>query len=115
MVSAVAFVQSKARLVAMLANVMMMADLNSCERCDSSRSELMAASPATVSTTMNSNGCCSISAHISIMMTCVMNAVRESIKTRMNMGTMAYGSIYTCTKVLRTKSAVSSTKSSISA
>ena len=67
----------------------MMAVLNSCERCVNSRSELMATSPATLSTTMNSKVCCSMMAQMNIMVICVMKAVRESMNTRMKMGTIA--------------------------
>ena len=71
------------------ARVMMRAVLKSCERLDSSRSEVMATSPATSSTTVNSKGCCSMLAQMSTMVVCVMKAVRESMKMRMKMGTMA--------------------------
>ena len=89
MVSAVAWVQSKVRLTAMQEMVMLMADLKSCERWESSRRELMATMPATVSTTTNSNGSCSMMAQMSIIVKCVIKAVLESIKMRMNMGTIA--------------------------
>ena len=71
----------------------MKAVLNNCERWLSSRSELMATRPAIDSTAMNSKGCCSMTAHISTIVKWVMKAVRESINTRMKIGTMAYGSI----------------------
>ena len=44
---------------------------------------------------MNSNGCCNMQAQMSIVVTWAMKAVRESINTRMNIGTIANGMIYT--------------------
>ena len=69
---------------------------NSCERLDSSRSENMATKPATSSTATNSSGCCRKQAQVRIIVASAMNAVRESINTRMNIGTIANGTIYTC-------------------
>ena len=68
---------------------------NSCERLDSSRSEKMATKPATSSTATNSNGYCRKHAQVRIIVASAMNAVRESINTRMNIGTIANGTIYT--------------------
>ena len=79
-------VQSKAKLMMMQAAEIKMAVLNSCERCDSSRREVMATSPATISTTVNSNGCWSMLAQISTIVIWVMKAVRESMKMRIKMG-----------------------------
>ena len=49
--------------------------------------------PATSSTAVNSKGRCSWQAQMSMTVTWAMKAVRESMNTRMKMGTMAKGRI----------------------
>ena len=53
----------------------------------------MAVSPATISTAMNSSGLCKMQEQTSTTVTWARKAVRESINTRMKMGTMAKGRI----------------------
>ena len=70
-----------------------MAVLKSCERLLSSRRVKMATMPAIVSMIMKSSGCCRALAAMSTVVAWAMNAVRESMKTRTKMGTMANGRI----------------------
>ena len=86
-------IQSSARLVSEALKVTNTAVQNSWERLDSSLRAKMATRPATVSTATNSKGRTRALAQISMMMTCVIKAVRESINTRMKMGTIANGMI----------------------
>src|SRR5574344_1276353 len=72
-----------------------MAVLKTWERRDSSRKEYMAVNPAVSWSIMNSDWYFTAAAEMSTMATCVMNAVRESINIRMNIGTMHNGIIYT--------------------
>ena len=65
-----------------------MAALSKSERWFNCLRLYMATSPERDSVTRNSKGCFNATAQVSNMMTCVMNAVRESMKMRMNMGRM---------------------------
>ena len=68
--------------------------LNSSERSLSCCRLMMAVSPARVCMVRNSAGWDTAGTHMSKVMRCAMNAVRLSMKIRMNMGVMQYGSIY---------------------
>ena len=81
--------RSKAKFINIATKVTSIAVLKSCDLNWRSRREYTAANPATISTTINSNGCCSIIAQTRIIVRWVMIAVRESINTRVKMGTMA--------------------------
>ena len=67
--------------------------LNICERRDSSRRAQMATTPALICTVMNSNFSLTAAAQTSTMTVWAMKAVRESRKTRMNIGTRHSGSM----------------------
>ena len=91
--NSVMFMRSKAKFIAIATMVTIIAVLKSCERYCRSRSEYTAAMPAITSTTINSNGCWSITEQISIIVRWVTIAVRESMNTRVKIATMAYGRI----------------------
>ena len=95
-------IQSSARLVRMPATVTDTAVQNSCERLDSSRSEKMATNPATSSTATNSSGYCRKQAQVRTIVEWAIKAVRESMNTRIKMGTIANGTIYTCSTLCST-------------
>ena len=67
--------------------------MNIWERLDSSRNVKMATRPEANCTMINSYWYFTAAAQISIIVTWVMNAVRESMKTRTNIGDMANGMI----------------------
>ena len=67
---------------------MMTALQNNCERLESSLREKIAAVPPTICTAMNSRGCCSMTAQMMIIVAWAMKAVRESMNTRMKIGTI---------------------------
>ena len=86
-------IQSRARFVSEAASVTTTAVQNNWDRLESSLNAKIATMPATTSTDTNSKGRCKALAQMRIMMTWVINAVRESINTRMKMGTITNGMI----------------------
>ena len=82
-------ISSKAKYMAAYVSITRRAVRNSCERCDNSLRLKIATSPAANCVRMNSWGYRRVMEQISMVMTCVRNAVRESRKTRMIIGSMA--------------------------
>ena len=74
-----------------LARVTNSAHLNSCALPDKSLNEYMATKPPISCSKRNSNWYFTATAQMSIVTTCVVKAVRESMNTRINIGPMANG------------------------
>ena len=86
-------INCKAEKTKQLAKVTKSAVMKICERLESSLSVYMATKPAASCTMINSYWYFTAAAQIRIIVTCVMNAVRESIKTRTKIGAIANGMI----------------------